>query len=225
MIPTYAIIPTSNRPDVALRCIQSIRSQVDQIYVIDNGDREIMPTEGDYYSVIRFNRKGELPNLSMLWNMGIVQAQLNATVLREATRWNVVILNDDAVVPDGWVSTVSDRMREAGAAAGCTGSSPHGAGVSRVLRSPGPVPLLERMTGWAFLLAGEKGARANEQILWYYTDDHLDWMSRQLGGMIMVAGPAVEHLSPNGQMTPELQEQTVRDRAAFSAYWNGMVPW
>ena len=47
MIPRYAVIPTANRPQVALQAIGAIAPQVDTVYIIDNGDNEPMPDYED----------------------------------------------------------------------------------------------------------------------------------------------------------------------------------
>jgi len=217
MIPNYAIIPTSDRPEVALTCIESVRTQVDVIYVIDNGETEKLP-DSTAYSLIPFDRKGQTVNLSMLWNMGLTQAMLHATIIKQVDQWDVAILNDDTIIPDGWFKAVSSAMRGNAVAAACSGPT------GRVHREPGPVPLHTRMRGWAFMLAGEKGIRANEELHWWYGDDDLDWKSRQAGGMIMIPGYPVQHLSPNGLMTPELQVQAGQDARVFLDYWKKM-PW
>jgi len=217
VIQSYAIIPTSNRPQTTLNCIESIRSQVDLVYVIDNGDRDLVP-DSDEYTVISFDRKGQLPNLSMLWNMGLIHAMLHATVIKQADQWDIAILNDDTLVPDGWFKTVSCAMRGNTAAAACSGPT------TVLYREPGPVPLHTRIQGWAFMLAGEKGIRANEDLHWWYGDDDLDWKSRQAGGMLMVPGYPVQHLSPNSLMTPELQVRASLDAQVFLDSW-GRMPW
>lgn len=228
--PRYAIIPskpqTPERLELLDQSVQAIAPQVDQVLVIDNTPDRIIglravPELLDNVAVIADPISPV--NLSYLWNVGLrfarrLAREANADTGRES--WDVAIINDDAIVPDGWFTAVSDAMREQGAAAGCSGGGPH----SRMLTQPGAVPLETRMTGWAFILAGEKGATANEQLLWWFGDDHLDWLSRQLGGMLMIPGYPVQHLTANNQMTPELHAQTGKDAATFKAYW-GSLPW
>jgi hypothetical protein len=93
-----------------------------------------------------------------------------------------------------------------------------------VHRDPGPVPLHTRLFGPAYIVAGELGLRGNEDIKWWYTDDWMDWESRKLGGTVMVTGFPVQHLHPNGNMTPELQVQAAKDGEKFREIY-GMAPW
>lgn len=158
------------------------------------------------------------PNLSRLWNVGF-------DVIRNG--WirdgDIAVLNDDAIVPPTWFTTVQGYMRDLECAAGCM--DPDGLLSSpQVLRQRGPVSLSRRMVGYAFMLRGELGLRANENLHWYFTDDHLDWTARENGGMVMVPGPGVEHLHPNGQLTQELSDRIAVDAATFKEIW-GVMPW
>lgn len=217
--PTYAIIPTNGRA-VFLECLRAVRGQVDHVIVVEGGPdaRYMDPLESDYeFGVVR---EPEL-NISRWWNLGLT---LIADRARENqwSKWNVVILNDDAIVPAGWVKTVVRKMRDAKAAAASTGN-PYP--MPALHTQPGPVDLVTRLQGYAFVLAGEKGVRANEQLKWYFSDDHVDWLSRQKGGVLSIPGNHVVHRFPNAQVTPEIQEQIARDAQAFTAYWNGLRPW
>ena len=217
--PTYAIIPTNGRPCFK-ECLAAAIDQVDRVYVVEGGPDALFVDSGSDDYDITVVREPEL-NISRWWNLGL---SLIADRMREheQSRWNVVILNDDAMIPPGWVDAVSTAMRSAGAAAGCSGN-PNPWPV--VHQNPGPVDLSTRLQGYAFILAGEKGVRANEQLKWYFSDDHVDWMSRQHGGVINIPGFHVRHLYPNGQLTAELQVQIAEDAKAFTAYWAGMRPW
>lgn len=215
-----AIIPTRNRPEVFLQCVRAIETQVDLIYILNNGE----DLQNVDIEQIKVNSKTQMnkmqpPNLSTFWNMGLnfveYYVRNSAAPYRQ---WDVAILNDDAVVPPGWFDAVADEMRKTGAAAGCSGP------FAALHKEPGPVGLETRLQGYAFILAGELGLRANEDIHWYFTDDYLDWESRKLGGMVMVPGYLVQHSHPNGQMTPELHEQCAKDAQTFFDLY-GMRPW
>jgi hypothetical protein len=216
----YAVIPTANRPEVCLQAVESIKDQVDVVHIIDNGTEGRLTSDDlpDNCLLVLLDREGLPPNLSKFWNIGL---GLAAMMANDSGQWNVAIVNDDAIVPPGWMEAVTTRMREAGAAAGCSGSPQW----REILHTRAePVDLRTRMQGWAFVLAGEKGVRANEALEWWFGDDHLDWVSRQLGGTLMIPGFPVVNQFPNGQMTPELQEQANRDAETFKAYW-GERPW
>jgi hypothetical protein len=210
----FCIIPTNGRPCLK-ECIEAIRWQVDEVVLVEGGpDAQMLASE---FPIIR---EPDL-NISKWWNLGLNLIEGKARD-KGQVQWDVAVLNDDAIVPPGWMDAVSSAMREQKAAAGCSGGTavPH-----QVLhQEPGPVGLITRMKGFAFVLAGEKGLRANEKLTWYFSDDHVDWMARKLGGMVMVPGLGVDHLHPNAQMTPQMQAQVAQDAADFYGYW-GMRPW
>ena len=224
-IPSYAIIPTANRPQVAKQAIDAIAQQVDMVYVIDNGDNEPIDYEDLASSVpsvylIQYDKQGQVPNLSLFWNIALDLIAMD-TRRMGVDQWDVAILNDDAIVPDGWFDAVSKTMRQMDGAAGCSGGlSPF----STINTRPGPVPLHTRLFGPAFIVAGEKGLRGDERIKWYFTDDYMDWESRKLGGMVQVPGYPVTHLYPNQQVTPAIQEQISRDATLFKEIY-GQLPW
>lgn len=210
----FAVIPSNGR-DCLVDCVDAISPQVDQVIVIDTGNAQKVLAEHDP-NIYRF--LCETPsNISHWWNEGL---QLAATFSSYglADTWKVAILNDDAIVPPGWFDAVAAGMDARQAAAGCSGQH------DVTLRQPGPVPLDMRMQGFAFILAGEKKLRANEDLHWYFTDDYIDWESRKLGGMTMVNGWPVEHRHPNGQLSPELAALIPRDAERFQALY-GMRPW
>jgi hypothetical protein len=215
-IPQFAVIPTNGRPCLK-DCLYWIEGQVDEVILIEGGpDARMLSLDMEYPLI----REPDL-NISKWWNLGLALVE---SKVREwgGKQWNVAILNDDTIVPAGWMDAVSSAMREENAAAACSGgmATPY-----RVIhKEPGPVGLTTRMQGFGFVLAGEKGVRANEQLRWYFSDDHVDWMARRLGGMVMIPGFPVNHLYPNGQVTPQIQEVIAEDAALFHAFW-GQRPW
>lgn len=217
--PTFAIIPTNGR-DCFQRCLAAVYDQVDRVYVVEGGPDAKLLSDGfeDYdFTVIR---EPEL-NISRWWNLGL-QLIYNRVRASHLAKWNVVILNDDAIIPADWVYQLDKTMRGMGVAAASSGNPNP---IPALHTQPGPVNLMTRLQGFAFMLAGEKGVRANEQLKWYFSDDHVDWLSRQQGGVVSLPGHMVEHLYPNGQVTPEIQEQIAKDAHTFTQYWNGMRPW
>lgn len=217
----FAVIPSNGRECVT-DCIDAIFPQVDHVVVICTGN--VMRGMNSWYDKItKLYYQGHV-NISTWWNMGLDFAR---TQIRHSThdfvprKWDVALINDDVIVPEGWFDAVSGTMRQLQAAAACSGGT---SGMPVLHTQPGPVPLSTRMQGFAFIVAGEHGLRANEDLNWYFTDDFMDWESRKLGGMVMVPGFHVQHLYPNGQMTPELQAQTAVDAQTFVDIY-GMRPW
>jgi len=229
-IPRFAIIPTNGRSCLA-DCLAAIRNQVDHVLVVWTdqkvGHHQAFPEWAqrppDGVTIIyQFDALREV-NISCWWNAGLRHVEQAASIHSDPrwSKWDVAILNDDAIVPEGWFDAASGTMRQMGVAAACSG----GRGPMPVLHTqPGPVPLDTRLCGFAFMLAGEMGLRGNESLKWYFTDDWMDWESRKLGGMVMIPGFHVEHLYPNGQVTPEIQEQIAKDAQTFVDIY-GMRPW
>jgi hypothetical protein len=217
--PRFVVIPTNGRACLK-DCLMAIAPQVDStivVYTVPWKDGEVRPHPNSGVAL----RDTGPPNISRWWNLGLeVCAQVMS--LNEGDtpgRYDVAILNDDVIVPPGWFEAVSDGMREHAGAAGCSG----GSGIV-VHRAPGPVPLHTRLQGFAFILAGEKNIRANEEMRWYFSDDYVDWKAREAGGMVMIPGYSVNHLHPNEQMTGELHQFSAEDAAKFKEIW-GIMPW
>lgn len=221
--PRYAIVPSNGR-ECLTDCIDAVIKQVDKVIVVAT-DRQARGMTSWFDQLIILNDEGPR-NISRWWNRGLdyVHRTTDQHILVDDKPWHqkydVAVLNDDAIVPEGWFDAVSGAIRQMGVAAGCSG----GHGMPVLHTQPGPVDLSTRMQGFAFVLAGERGLRAHEELRWWFTDDYLDWESRKLGGMVMVPGFHVNHLYPNGQMTPELHEAIAQDAQKFVDIY-GMRPW
>ena len=198
----------------------AIGTQVDYtiiVYTVPYKEGEFRPVAGQGAAL----RDLRSPNISRWWNQGFDLAKRVNDLSDGATKeYDVAVLNDDVIVPEGWFNAVAGKMREMRAAAACSGC-PY---MPVFHTKPGPVGLDTRMQGFAFMVAGEKGIRANEDLRWYFSDDYMDWESRRNGGMVMIPGFNVNHLYPNQQMTAELHHFSAEDAAKFQALW-GMMPW
>jgi hypothetical protein len=215
MIPRFVVITTYERPAVAMDCVTSILPDADMVLVIDNGTEHLFPEPPEDSTLTPWwvHRHEEQPvNLSKLWNIGIEWAAGEAR-LGGFDQWDVAILNDDCIVPEKWFSQLQNDMRAVNAAAGCTGNA------MGVLTQPGVVPINTRMTGWAFVLRGELGLRADEQFKWWCGDTDLDWQARQAGGMVMVPRGEVTNRFPNGYTWGDRAVQAGVDHDAFIAKW------
>ena len=213
-MPTrMAVIPTNGRPCLN-ECIEAIAPQVDTVFLINTTNKPLATDhKGTNVHVVPYPHP-EL-NISKWWNLGLDMAEAWAF---PAETWDVAVLNDDALVPAGWFEGVRSFMRHYDAKAGCSGA------VDIVWHEARAVPLDTRMQGFAFMLAGEAQLRAHPDLAWYFSDDYIDWESRQIGGMAMVKGFPVNHLYPNAQLTPELQIQTAKDAQTFVDIY-GSRPW
>lgn len=219
----FAIVITHNRPQLLAECVKAIRPQVDVTVVIDNAsDPTVMlddfPAEGNPFIVV--NDPLQPPNLSYLWNLGFRMV----SQLSHEPQWNVAVLCDDVVAPDGWVDTVSSCMRAHGAAAASTHQW-RGVGAP-ILKLAPDRDLQNRMCGWAFIVAGEKGIQADEDLMWWFCDTSIDFQARQNGGMVICPGPVAHNIHPNDFTTriPLLAQRAGADGEVFGRKWGGR-PW
>lgn len=227
-IPRFAVVPTNGR-ECLQQCLEAIVPQVNTVVLIHTVAGNMTRTLGMIRSmtvdpavpragITHLQLFSSDVNISRWWNAGLD----HLANPRAALKWDVAILNDDAIVPEGWFDAVSGTMRTMQVAAGCSG----GRGSMPVLQTvPGPVGIENRLQGFAFVLAGELGLRANEDIRWHFSDDYIDYESRKLGGMVMVPGYHVQHLYPDQQVTDEMAAMCAEDAQKFHDLYNGAMPW
>lgn len=193
-----AVVCTHDRPGDFQDCLEAIWPQVDRVVVVSHRAPYIPgPARGEKCTVLRYD--ADVPNISTMWNMGI-----EAVDAMSAGPYDVAILNDDAIVPDDWFGRVTSYMRAQGAAAGC------------VYR-----PWDSRMTGYAFILDGDKGLRCDEQFQWWYGDTDLERQAEARGGVAFAEGADVEHRHPNGSMSgdPVLAMVAAEDGHRYREKW------
>lgn len=218
-VPTFAVIPTKNRPGFLADCVESLDGQVHTVMVVDNGSTPPVPLIPGLVSDLWIIRHDEYPpNISRLWNLGIDQAAKVAAV-KGWPKWNVLIVNDDVVAPPMLVETLSAAMRAEQAA--CAYPDQHDVG-RRILNTRAePVLTAERICGFCFMLRGEAGIRADERLVWWFGDDDTDWRCRLAGGSLLVPGVKVHHRAPDVQTRsdPVLSQQTNVDHATWKEKW------
>jgi GT2 family glycosyltransferase len=219
------VVPSNGRPYLD-DLIASLVSQVYDVIVIANtwqrdGSPSLLETSGLPVCVVEDEREDR--NISRWWNLGLDLAARHAGWLGD-TEWDVLVVNDDVVCPPGFVETLSARMRATPAACAYPDQS---GGQQEILHTRAePVPLSQRITGYAFLLRGETGLRADEDFVWWAGDDDIDYRAREQGGALLVPGIPVEHRAPDVQTnaSPVLTAQTCRDMDTFVSKW-GARPW
>lgn len=234
-IHRLAVVATHNRPAELQRLIDAIAPQCDFIVIIDNASDPPVP----HWEVERWptGRAGtehscwvkvihdpeQPPNLSRLWNRGL---QVGADLFSGGERYDVAVLNDDAVPPPRWWDAMSAAMRSTGADA----ASGHpfgflGPGEVRVLGADTPMGVSNRLTGWAMLLRGEwDGARFDETMRWWASDDDMSHRARLAGGLVQIGGFEVPNTGADTSTVGVLAEQAGRDMARFEEKW-GRRPW
>ena len=219
------VIPTYNRPEVLVRCLEAAVPQADMVFVIDNSEdpaRYWVRDQDTWPKVYLARVPMRPPNLSRLWNLGIGAAERWARS-QGYERWDVAVLNDDAIIPPDWFNAVSAAMRDLNCAAASTGL-PGSPGQVLIHRTPGTTALYQRMQGHAFMLRGEANLRADKRLSWWCGDNDLDMQARERSGTVILAGWPVEHLHPDQSTTGELAAQTAVDMQTFVDKW-GWRPW
>lgn len=221
----WAVVPSNGRRYLD-DLITSLIGQVYDVIVVANtwerdGSPTLLESAGLPVCVVEDEREGR--NISRWWNLGLDTVARHAGWLGE-TEWDVLVVNDDVVCPPGFVETLSSRMRATTAV--CAYPDQAGGRQEILHTEPGPVPLGQRITGYAFLLRGETGLRADESLMWWAGDDDIDWSARRQGGALLVPGIPVEHRAPDVQTnaSPVLTAQAGRDMDTFAAKW-GARPW
>jgi hypothetical protein len=230
-IPRYAVVPTHNRLPELTTLVRGLVGQCDGILVVDNASTPPL-NQNDLYQATANLRDWanfriihdpeQPPNLSRLWNVGL-DAVAKACATVGVDRWDVAIFNDDAVVPAGWWTVVSDALRShESAVVACTPAyGPIGA---PVLKTQPDGDVGSRMTPWAWVAKGELGQRSDESMRWWWFDTAWDWSARAAGGMLIVPGPTVVNSKANSSTVGVLAEQAGRDRRRFAEIYGGN-PW
>ncbi len=199
-IPCYAVVPSAGR-DCLLRCLEAVCPEAETVLIRTRDYSFAAPG-------VNVVDCGGL-NISRWWNAGIAAAARAASAAG-AGRWDVLVLNDDAVIPPGLPGALSAAMRATTAVLAYPGDG-------SLLREE-PFERLSLITGWCFLLRGESGITADERFRWWCGDNDLDVTARQMGGTLPVPGLRVTHLYPGGHDWL-MRGQIPLDCAAFDAKW------
>jgi hypothetical protein len=224
-----AVIPTRDRHHLLFDAVNSLEGQCDRVIIVDNLSSPPIDRsnwgmaewwENDWIRVVP--EPMDPPNISRLWNTGLEVAEYEATS-RGYEEWDVAVLNSDVVLPRDWMTRMSAAMRSGPAVL----AYPDQFGGYRTIlhQRAEPVPLTQRITGYAHVMRGEAHLRYDESMAWWYSDDDLDWTARVRGGALLVPGVGVVHRDPNGSTNAreELQIQAGKDRETFRNKW-GRTP-
>jgi len=214
------VVPTHNRPAELARCLAAVVPQADMVLVIDNASDPPADVSASLTNVLVVQDLEQPPNLSRLWNLGLDTLERHKPASWD--RWDVAVVNDDAYPPPGWLEAVSTAMRNLGAAAGCS-IGPSNLGVE--VYTADAVPSTgSRLTGWAFVLRGEVGLRADERLRWWTGDDDLSMKARRAGGLVRIPGFPVPNEHADESTSGPLAAQAAVDMATFVEIW-GRRPW
>lgn len=224
MVYRFAIILTHNRPVNLAVSANTIAHQANRVIIVDNASSPpVSSLDFPDIATIVLRDETQPPNLAALMNLGLDFAEQMAADLCH-DRWDIAMLCDDVVVPDGWYEMVAGQIRLLDAIAGSTHQIQP---VAAPLVKRGPDnDIHNRMQGSAFVLRGESKLRADEGMHWWWQDTDLDWQARQAGGMVIAPGPVAVNTKPNDftNSKPELAARAGQDQAYFKQKW-GWVPW
>ena len=189
-VPRYALIPTHNRPARLLALVYALSNQCDQIIVLDNAsdppvDAGKLEFAAGRAKVTVLRDEEQPPNLGRFFNVMLDEC---GRVGGAPERWDVAVLNDDAIVPAGWYDACADGLREHESAVIAHTAPTEPRLLTEIHNDPG-----NRMCPHAFVMRGETHMRADETLRWWFGDTDLDLRARQAGGVLSVPGPMVRH--------------------------------
>jgi hypothetical protein len=208
-----------NRQELLDQTIDAIRPQVDTVMVLDNASNPKLTVPDGVGSMYIPDQP---PNLARWWNIGLdFMAHWYGSLRAE---YDVALLCDDAIVPEGWFTAVTNAMRETNTVAGS--SNPWGRPHGYLTKFDMDSDISNRMCSWAFIVDGASKVRADESMHWWWFDTDFDVQCRRAGGTVLIGTHPVPNQQPNfyTNAKPELGEQAGRDRAAFASKHGG-TPW
>lgn len=198
--------PTRNRSDLFAEAVAAIRPQVDKVITVTHGS-----FASDYAAPLvdeAAEWNGEV-NISSMWSAGLDLADKVAN----GAAYDVAVINDDAIVEPTWFTRLAEAMHAAGAA-GASGSRQEGK--------------LATMSGYAFLLDGTKGIRADERMRWWFSDDAIQSACTAVGGCVIVNGVGAVNKCADFEIRadPTLRVWAQEDRQVFNQFHGEFVgPW
>ncbi len=206
------------------QAIRSVKRSDDPIFAvvptIDATEFQIEGADG-VLAIPNDDFNAEL-NLSAKWNAGLDWAEKQA---REAgnDRWNVAILNDDIEVDPDFLARLANGLRSTDNA-WIAYPNIHGIDIPEgtVVHTESNALAGQTMSGYAFMVKGESGLRADEQFRWWYGDSDLERQVREAGKKtVCVGGCHLRHLHPmESSRRPELLALARGDELRFAGKWD-----
>lgn len=232
----YAVIPTHNRHADLAELLASIPPSV-EVLVIDNASTPPVEYNAEFRHArhIAVHRdEQQPPNLSRLWNIGLDWAERRYRAgcklpveFSQGDDWAVAILNDDVVLPPGFLELMAHELLVHDVDI----AFPGGIGEQCYVNTNAPFPGVGlRLTGWCFVVRGSSGLRADESLRWWCGDDDLQAQAVVNGrgtvrvGMFAHQAKGLLHKHPDESTTGVLREQTNVDMSTFIEKW-GQRPW
>lgn len=214
----WVVIP-SYRPrlESLRRCLATLQHDPVRIVIVTNGESPITLEDIDPGVAARILRDDNPErNISRWWNLGI-----EWVAEQTCGDHDILILNDDALIPPNGVGKLRSCLREHNLAmVGPNHLGYYEGPVVRINTDLKPISHFDRPAGYCFMLAGEKGIRADEEMRWWLSDDAIEWEARRRGGTGLVPGVRVEHPKWGGTyLDAELQRFFDEDKDKFIRKW------
>lgn len=226
-VPTHVVIPTRDRLDLCAELTTELilQYEFDKMWVCDNTDAQ---DAGDHLMLDRRLEIIPAPTMKIyeMWNEGWLRSIRSTKNVGDPV--NVAILNDDIRVPDSFLGSLAHALRAPeNDDVWCvypdyTLPLAVGNEVTCVTRTGNTTFRKGGMSGWAFMIKGEKHDTANlpwidERFQWWCGDDDLAEQIVQCGGEIArVDGLPCEHESEaSARLHPELHQVKGEDINRF----------
>ena len=177
-------------------CVQALLHDPEKVVIVTNVVTEPV-TEADIAPLgLKHLLTDPSPerNISRWWRMGI-----DWVLARAPKEHEVFLLNADSVISRDDVQELADELRRLDLSA----VAPDFWGITNgedpvVYLEPKPTHWIERLPGFAMMLAGEAGIRPNERLRWWGSDNELEWQARALKGTGLIPGVLLEHPKKGG---------------------------
>jgi len=183
----YAVIPTGNRPKEYHSVIEwCANSGVTPVTIATSEEAQVY-AEGPW-------TYDETFNISRWWNRGIRYA------LDQGDADVILVLNDDVVIPDGWLYQAVSAIRG--------GNS--GASADR-----GQYYMI---SGYAFAINPHHNILADENLVWWYGDDDIQRQCEEANGFVIFESKKVENKYGDSSQS-RMQDQIALDREYYQNKW------
>lgn len=186
----YAVIPTGNRPEEYGNLVAYLESNDVSVLTVATTPEALNYAVGE---IIRCDVK----NIQMWWNLGIERAyELGASI--------VAILNDDAILPDGWFEDMESAV------VGHSGASGMRFGNQ------------QKISGYAFVLNPADLIKADERFIWWYGDDDIQRQCEEKNGFAFVPNLEVGNVFANSSYS-SMKYEIMADRKSFHRKWGHLA--
>ena len=189
----YAVIPTGNRPEDYASVIEwCYNSGVTPVTIATSEEAQV-------YAEDVWIPDSTL-NISRWWNKGINYA------LSQGDADAILILNDDVVLPDGWLYKIVRAILDGNTGASADRTDGYG-----------------MISGYAFGLNPKDNVLCDENLVWWYGDDDIQRQCEALNGFAIIESEPVENKYGDSSQS-RMREQIQLDQTYYENKW-GLKIW